>query len=122
MQNYRGKNFRAAYRRNYRNDNFGRGRSKSRERQYSGNFSKYDRSSSSRSRSGLRVSTNRDRIRCFKCQEYDHFTKGCTNSQTEKQPEHIQQMYNLDEDQTALKVLATGMYDNLIKQIQEVTL
>ena len=31
--------------------------------------------SNSRSRSGSRASTNRDRIRCFKCQEYDHFVR-----------------------------------------------
>ena len=35
--------------------------------------------------------------------------------QTEKEPEQIQQMYNLDGEQTALKVLATDMYDNLIR-------
>ena len=29
--------------------------------------------SNSRSRSGSRASTNRDRIRCYKCREYDHF-------------------------------------------------
>ena len=34
--------------------------------------------------------------------------------QTEKEPEQIQQMHNLEE-QTALKVLATDMYDNLIR-------
>ena len=33
--------------------------------------------SSSRSRS--RTSTNRDRIRCFKCREYDHFANECPN-------------------------------------------
>ena len=33
--------------------------------------------SSSRSRS--RTSTNRDRIRCFKCREYDHFASECPN-------------------------------------------
>ena len=33
-----------------------------------------DRSSSNdRSRSGSRVSTNRDTIRCYACREYDHF-------------------------------------------------
>ena len=32
MQNYRGKNLRGGYRRNSRNDNFGRGRSRSRDR------------------------------------------------------------------------------------------
>ena len=33
-QNYRGQNFRDGYRGNFRKDNFGRGRSRSRERQY----------------------------------------------------------------------------------------
>ena len=36
--------------------------------------------------------------------------------QTEKEPEQIQQMYNLDEEQTALKVLVTDTYDKLIVQ------
>ena len=76
--------------------NFGRGRSRCRDRQYSGYFSRSDRSSSSRSRSGLRPSTNRDRIRWFKCREYDHFTKDRPNLQAEKEPAQIQQMYNLD--------------------------
>ena len=33
--------------------------------------------SNGRSRSGSRASTNRDRIRCFKCREYDHFAREC---------------------------------------------
>ena len=37
--------------------------------------------SSSRSRS--RTSTNRDRIRCFKCREYDHFAYKCPNLVTD---------------------------------------
>ena len=52
---------------------------------YSGNIRRNDRnSSSSRSRSGSRVSTNRDRIRCYKCREYDHFVKRCLNNQRRK--------------------------------------
>ena len=35
--------------------------------------------SSSSSRLGSRTSTNRDRIRCFKCREYDHFANECHN-------------------------------------------
>ena len=35
--------------------------------------------SSSRSRSNLRTSTNRDRVQCFKCGEYDHFANECPN-------------------------------------------
>ena len=63
------------------------GRSRSREKQYLGNFRRNDRSSSSRSRSGLRTTGNKDRIRCLKHRECDHFTKGCLNLQTEKEPE-----------------------------------
>ena len=73
-QNYRGKNFRGGYSGSFRNDNFQRGSSRSRERQYSVNFRRNDRNSS-RSRSSLRASTNRDRIRCFKCKEYDYFAR-----------------------------------------------
>ena len=74
-----------------------------------------DRSSKSRSRSGSRVSANRDRIKCFKCREYDHFTKDCINSDIEKESEQIQQISNLDKDRTALKVILADTYDNLIR-------
>ena len=63
---------------NFRNDNIVKGRSKSGERQYPGNFRRSERSSS-RSRSGSRASTNRDSIRCFKCRGYNHFAKDCPN-------------------------------------------
>ena len=55
----------------------------------------------------------------FKCREYDHFAKDCPNSQTEKEPEQIQQMYNSDEEQTSLKALATDMSDNFISTSSE---
>ena len=35
--------------------------------------------SPSSSRLGSRTSTNRDRIRCFRCREYDHFANECPN-------------------------------------------
>ena len=35
--------------------------------------------SPSSSRSGSITSTNRERIRCFKCKEYDHFVNECPN-------------------------------------------
>ena len=49
--------------------------------------------------------------------EYDHFGKECPNLQTEKAPEQMQQMYDLDEDQTALKVLVADTYENVIRTI-----
>ena len=39
--------------------------------------------SSSRSRSNSRLGTNGDRVRCFKCREYDHFANECPNLVTE---------------------------------------
>ena len=47
---------------------------RSRERTFSGNYgNNRDRSSrNSRLRSGSQASTNRDRIRCYNCREYDH--------------------------------------------------
>ena len=66
----------------------------------------------SRSRSGSRASTNRDRIRCYKCREYDHFTKDCPTSREERELEQLQQMLNLDDEQT-LKLLGMNTHDNL---------
>ena len=63
----------------------------------------------------MRVSTYRDSIRYFKCREYDHFAKDCLNSEAERELEQIQQMYNLDENKTALKVLTADIHDNLVR-------
>ena len=92
-------NNRGGYRGNYRNESYERGRSRSRERQYQGSTRRNDRSSSIRSGPGSRVSTNRDRIRCYKCREYDHFAKDCP-TKIEKETDQIQQMFSLDEEQT----------------------
>ena len=55
--------------------------------------------SQSRSRSGSRASTNRDRIHCYKCREYDHFTKKCPTSREEKEIKQLQQMLKLGNEQ-----------------------
>ena len=91
-------------------------RNRSRERSYSDNNSRRrDRSSSkSRSRSVSRASTNRDRNRFYKCRENDHFDKDCLTTKEEREIEQIQQMFNLDEEQTSLNTLATNdTHDNL---------
>ena len=60
--NFRKQNNRGGDRENYRNENYESGRSRSEERQYQGSTRRNDKSNSSRSRSGSRVSTNRDRV------------------------------------------------------------
>ena len=74
-------------------------RNRSRERTFTRNYSSgRDRSSSnSRPRSGSRANTNRDRIRCYKCREYDHFARDCPNSREERDLEQLQQMLNMEE-------------------------
>ena len=55
-------------------------------RNYSNNRARS--SSNSRSRSESQASTNRDRIRCYNCREYDHFVRDCSNSREERDLEH----------------------------------
>ena len=74
---------------NYRNErynNYNTDRNKLRERNFTRNYNNNrDRhSSNSRSRPGSRSSTNRDRIRCHTCREYDHFVRDCPNSREKK--------------------------------------
>ena len=45
--------------------------------------------------------------------EYDHFAKVCLTMKVGKETDQIQQMFNLDEEQTSLKTLATETYDSL---------
>ena len=64
-----------------------------------------------------------DRIRCYKCREYNHFAKDCTTMNREgRETEQIQQMFNLDEEQIALKKLAIDTYDSLncLSSLEEV--
>ena len=64
--------------------------------------------SNSRSRSDSRTHTNRDRIRCFECREYGHFARECPTGQASRETEQIQQIFNMDEDQT---ILQTSLMD-----------
>ena len=47
--------------------------------------------------SGSRAHTNGDRIRCYKCREYEHFARDCPNSREERDLEQLQQMLNMEE-------------------------
>ena len=109
-QNYRGNRFRGNSRgygrqnnrENYRNEGYSsnnRDRNRSRERTFTGSYGyNRDRSSSNdRSRSGSRASTNRDRIRCYVCREYDYFVRDCPNSREERDLEQLQHMLNMEQ-------------------------
>ena len=108
--NYRSNNFRGAARgygrqnnrENYRNERYSgnnRDRSRTMERTLTGNYgNNRDRSpSNNRSRSGSRASTNRIRIRCSACREYDHFVRDCPNCREERDLEQLQHMLNMEE-------------------------
>ena len=41
----------------------------------------------SRSRYNSRVSANHDRVRCYRCREYDHFAPECPNIPTDEEPD-----------------------------------
>ena len=56
--------------------------------------------SNSRLRLGSRASTNRHRIRCYNCREYDHFARDCPSSREERDIDQLQQMLNVEEEQT----------------------
>ena len=114
--NYRSNNFRGTARgygrqnnrENYRNERYSSNnsdRSRSRERTLTWNYGiSRDRSSSNnRSRSGSRASTNRDRIRCYACREYDHFARDCPTSREERNLEQLQHMLNMEEQDHRVK-------------------
>ena len=113
-QNYRGNNFQSnarGYGRqnsrgefgngSYRCDSHNRGRDRPRERPFSRIYSsnRTRSASSSRYRSGSRASTNRDRIRCYNCREYNHFTRDCPTSREDSDLDQLQQMLNLEEEE-----------------------
>ena len=80
---YSRQNSRGEYRSNsYRNDCYIRGRNRSREGSFSGNYggNRSRSMSNSRSRSRSRASTSRDRIRCYNCREYHHSASDCPTS------------------------------------------
>ena len=107
-QNYQGNRFRGNFRgdgrqnsiEGYRNEKYGnnnRHRNRSRERAFAGSYRRDRSSSNDRSRSGSRASTNRDRVRCYVCREYDHFVRDCPNSREERDLEPLQHMLNMEE-------------------------
>ena len=66
--------------------------------------------SRSRSRSISRIRTNRDRVRCYKCREYDHYTNECLNAITSDSEGH-------ESDNAALQIMATNMESDDMQDI-----
>ena len=107
-QNYRGNRFRGNFRgdgrqnsrEGYRNERYGnnnKDRNRSRERAFAASYRRDRSFSNDNSRSGSRASTNRDKIRCYACREYDHFVRDCPNSREERGLEQLQHMLNMEE-------------------------
>ena len=92
------------FRRNYNNNDRSRSRKRSpMSRRYtSRQYDSPSNNSASRSRSNSRVTTNRDRIRCFRCREYDHFANEYSNT-------GIEDSDGYESDSAALQLMATDM-------------
>ena len=78
---------RQSFRRSFSNDsNYNRNRSRTTERSLTPRENDNRRHDSpnenlgTRNRSNSRVTTNRDRIRCYRCRKYDHFANECPNA------------------------------------------
>ena len=113
FRRYERQNSRVGYRDDRYND-YNRGRNRLRERLFTGNYSSSrDRSpSNSRSRPGSRANTNRDRIRCYICREYDHFARDCPTSREERELEKLQQMLDMEAEEQ------TYRHDNPIENLR----
>ena len=102
-QNFSRNNSRDRGRRNF-NRSYSSDRSRSRERSQSPRrYRQYGNvrlRSRSRSRSNPRITTNRDRIRCYKCREYDHFANECLNAMSDSDGH--------ESDNVALQVMTTN--------------
>ena len=61
-----------------------------------------EREDRSRSRSSSHVSTNRDRSRCYRCNEYDHFARECPNIMLDEEQEAVLQLLAQEEQTEAL--------------------
>ena len=91
------------------NRNYSSDRSRSRERRLSPRRYNNNRQnansrfrSRSRSRSNSRIRTNRDRVRCYRCREYDHYANECQNAVTSDSEGH-------DSDNAALQIMASDI-------------
>ena len=76
--------------------------SRSRDRGQRSRTNSRDRGDRSRSRSSSCVSTNRDRSRCYMCNEYDHFARECPNVMSDEEQDAVLQLLAQEEQVEAL--------------------
>ena len=107
-QNFGRSNSRDRGRQNFKRKYNNNDRSRSRERSptprryITRQYNSPSTNSGSRSISNSRVTTNRDRIRCFRCREYDHFANECPNT-------GIEDSDGYESDSAALQLMATDI-------------
>ena len=86
---YRSNSCENSYSRNRYSNN--RDQSRSRDRRQRSRTNSRDRDNSrTRSRSSSHVSTNRDRPRCYRCNEYVHFARECPNALTDDSSDELE--------------------------------
>ena len=92
------------FRRNYNNNDrsISRERSTTPRRYITRQYNSPSTNSGSRSRSNSRLTTNRDRIKCFRCREYNHFANECPNT-------GIEDSNGYESDSAALQLMATDI-------------
>ena len=99
-------------RRSFNNDKGDRSRSRERSltprRNDNRRYDSPNMNLGTRSRSYSRVTINRDRIRCFRCREYDHFANECPNVATDDSDGY-------ESDRATLQLMTTEaeIHDNL---------
>ena len=72
-------------------------RNRSRERTLTRRYGRDRSFSNDKSRSGVQSCTNRDRIRCYACREYDHFVRDFPNSREKRILEQLTAHVNMEE-------------------------
>ena len=97
--------YRSTSRENFEN-RYRNNQSRNRERQRSRTTST-ERDTRSRSRSSSQVSTNRDRLRCYRCNEYDHFARECPNVMSDEEKIESLQMLLPEEQAMVLNYSET---------------
>ena len=71
-----------------RNENYNNDHTRGRSIDRNNSRSVPRRREESRSLSNSRVITNHDRVRCYRCWEYDHFVSKCPNTPTDEETDY----------------------------------